>query len=200
MPAIELAKKLVEITPEGLNRVFYSDNGSTAVEVALKIAHQFWQHQGEAHRDTFVSIDYAYHVETICAVSVCKIDLIHKIFQSLLLPSISVPTPYVYRSEVSDDPVEVRDACLYKLECALQSGADRISAIIAEPIVQAAGGMLIAPDGFLRGVADLSRKYGILLILDEVMTGLGRTGKMWACEHEGVAPYILCTAKGLTAG
>ena len=98
VPAIELAKKLVEITPEGLNRVFYSDNGSTAVEVALKIAHQFWQHQGEAHRDTFVSIDYSYHGDTIGAVSVGKIDLFHKIFQSLLLPSISVPTPYVYLS------------------------------------------------------------------------------------------------------
>ena len=200
VPAIQLAKKLIEITPEGLNRVFFSDNGSTAVEIALKIAHQFWQHQGETHRDTFVSIDYAYHGDTIGAVSVGRIDLFHKIFQSLLFPSISVPSPYVYRSTISDDPTEVRDACLHKLECVLQSEADKISAVVAEPIVQGAGGMLIAPDGFLRGVADLSQKYGVLLILDEVMTGLGRTGRMWACEHENVAPDILCTAKGLTAG
>ena len=200
VPAIQLAKKLVEITPEGLNRVFFSDNGSTAVEVALKIAHQFWQLRGETHRDTFVSIDHAYHGDTIGAVSVGRIDVFHKIFQSLLCSSISVPTPYVYRSTISDDPAEVRDACLHQLECVLQSNADEISAVVAEPIVQGAGGMLIAPGGFLRGVADLAKQYGVLLILDEVMTGLGRTGRMWACEHEDVVPDILCTAKGLTAG
>ena len=200
IPAIELAKKLVDITPIGLNRVFYSDNGATSVEIALKMAYQYWRQKGDTERKVFVHLNNAYHGDTVGAMSVGGIDVFRKAFDNLLFESVSVPEPYVYRSSVSDDPKTVRDHCLSEMESALCQYSGQVAGIILEPLIQGAGGMIVAPTGFLKGVETLARKYNTLLILDEVMTGVGRTGRMWACEHENVAPDILCTAKGLTAG
>ena len=204
IPAIQLAQKLVEITPTGLNKVFYSDNGSTAVEVALKMAYQYWQHKGEAQRKLFIHFDNAYHGDTIGAMSVGGIDSFHNTFDSLLFKGIRVSAPEAYRSShianVSSNDSKVKTHWLDAVERALSEHAGQIAGIILEPLIQGAGGMLISPKGFLKELAALAKQRETLLIVDEVMTGFGRTGKMWACEHEDVTPDILCTAKGLAAG
>ena len=204
IPVIQLAQKLVEITPTGLNKVFYSDNGSTAVEVALKMAYQYWQHKGEPQRKLFIHFDNAYHGDTIGAMSVGGIDSFHTTFDSLLFKSIRVSAPETYRSShtintVSNDS-KVKTHWLNAVERALSEHKGQIAGIVLEPLIQGAGGMLISPKGFLKELAALARRWETLLIVDEVMTGFGRTGKMWACEHEGVTPDLLCIAKGLAAG
>ncbi len=194
IPAIELAQKLVEITPIGLNKVFYSDNGSTAVEVALKMTFQYWQHRGQLQRNLFVHFDNAYHGDTIGAMSVGGIDTFHSTFNSLLFDTVQVSTPQ------HASKYESRHLWLNAVARVLAENEGKIAGIILEPLIQGAGGMLIAPKGFLNGLSALAKKWNTLLIVDEVMTGFGRTGRMWACEHEDISPDILCTAKGLTAG
>ena len=196
IPAIELAKKLIEIAPVGLNKVFYSDNGSTAVEIALKMAYQYWQHKGEPQRKRFIHFDKAYHGDTIGAMSVGGIDSFHTTFDSLLFKGIRVSAPEAYRS---NSPA-VKTQWLDAIETALSQHTGQIAGIILEPLIQGAGGMLISPPGFLKELAALAKRWDTLLIVDEVMTGFGRTGKMWASEHEAVTPDLLCTAKGLAAG
>lgn len=198
IPAIQLAQKLVEITPAGLNKVFYSDNGSTAVEIALKMAYQYWQHKGEPQRKLFIHFDNAYHGDTIGAMSVGGIDSFHTTFDSLLFKGIRVSAPEMYRSQRDTDASKTR--WLHAVEDALSENAGQVAGIILEPLIQGAGGMRVAPKGFLKALAELAKRWGTLLIVDEVMTGFGRTGKMWACEHENITPDILCTAKGLAAG
>lgn len=201
IPAIELAKKLVEITPSGLNKVFYSDNGSTAVEVALKIAIQYWQHKGLKERNLFLQFDNAYHGDTVGAMSVGGIPAFHSTFSSLLFETIQVSPPETNSEKKKDNKTKITtDLWLNSVERALSENQGSVAGIILEPLIQGAGGMLISPKGFLKGVEELARQHGTLLIVDEVMTGFGRTGRMWACEHEDVSPDILCTAKGLTAG
>ena len=199
IPAIELAKKLVELTPVGLNKVFYSDNGSTAVEIALKMVYQYWQHKGEPQRKLFVHFDNAYHGDTIGAMSVGGIDSFHATFDSLLFKGIRVSAPDIYRSRNTDDSA-IKTQWLTAVENALSAHSGQIAGIILEPLIQGAGGMLLSPRGFLKELSALVKQWKTLLILDEVMTGFGRTGKMWACEHEAVTPDLLCTAKGLAAG
>ncbi len=196
IPAIELARKLVELTPVGLNKVFYSDNGSTAVEIALKMAYQYWQHRGEPQRKLFIHFDKAYHGDTIGAMSVGGIDSFHTTFDSLLFKGIRVSAPEPYRS---NNPA-VKVQWLKAVESKLSEYTGQVAGIILEPLIQGAGGMLISPQGFLKELAVLAKRSETLLIVDEVMTGMGRTGKMWACEHETVTPDLLCTAKGLAAG
>ena len=204
IPAIQLAQKLVEITPAGLNKVFYSDNGSTAVEIALKMAYQYWQHKGEPQRKLFIHFDNAYHGDTIGAMSVGGIDSFHTTFDSLLFKGIRVSAPETYRSarytDTSGNNAAVKTRWLNAVEAALSKNAGQVAGIILEPLIQGAGGMLVAPKGFLKALAVLAKRWETLLIVDEVMTGFGRTGKMWACEHEDVTPDLLCTAKGLAAG
>jgi len=206
IPAIQLAQKLVEITPSGLNKVFYSDNGSTAVEVALKMAYQYWQHKGQSQRNLFVHFDKAYHGDTVGAMSVGGIASFHSTFSSLLFKSIRVSAPEAYRLSKSADTSRnastdsAKAHWLNAVERVLSEHPEQIAGIILEPLIQGAGGMLVSPKGFLKELAALTRKWETLLIVDEVMTGLGRTGKMWACEHENVTPDLLCTAKGLAAG
>ena len=200
VPAIQLAKKLVEITPYALNRVFLSDDGATSVEIALKMAYQYWQHKSESERKVFLHLDAAYHGDTVGAMSVGGIDLFHNTYSALLFETVTTPSPYVYRSVEGHDAEAVKDYCLREMEKILQAHEEEIAAVILEPLIQGAGGMIVSPKGFLKGAAALAQKYNTLLILDEVLTGFGRTGKMWACEHEEVTPDILCTAKGLTAG
>ena len=204
IPAIQLAQKLVEITPAGLNKVFYSDNGSTAVEVALKMAYQYWQHKGEPQRKLFIHFDNAYHGDTIGAMSVGGIDSFHTTFDSLLFKGVRVSAPETYRpsrdADATSNNTAAKTPWLNAVEDVLSENAGQVAGIILEPLIQGAGGMLVAPKGFLRELALLAKRWKVLLIVDEVMTGFGRTGKMWACEHENVTPDILCTAKGLAAG
>jgi adenosylmethionine-8-amino-7-oxononanoate aminotransferase len=183
--ADELAARLVEIAPPGLERVFYSESGSTAVEIALKMAFQYWQQRGGQHvrRTSFVSLRDAYHGDTIGSVSVGGIDLFHGKFGPLLFDS--------HRVEPGD---------LDQLARVLDLHEEEIAAVIVEPLVQGAAGMLLHPPGYLRGVRELCDRHGVLLICDEVATGFGRTGTMFACEQERVAPDVLCLAKGLTGG
>jgi adenosylmethionine-8-amino-7-oxononanoate aminotransferase len=199
-PAVELAEQLVEITPAGLERVFYSDNGSTGCEVALKMAFQYWQLRGEHKRTTFVSFSNAYHGDTLGAVSVGGIDLFHEAYRPLLFPVLQATAPYCYRCPLGLAPPGCGMACLETLEKILKDHHQEIAALIIEPLVQGAAGMVTQPPGFLQGVRALCSRYGVLMIADEVAVGFGRTGKMFACEHEEVRPDVMVLAKGITGG
>jgi adenosylmethionine-8-amino-7-oxononanoate aminotransferase len=183
-----------------LSRVFYSDNGSTSVEVALKMAFQYWRHKGVEGRNCFVSLNNAYHGDTLGAVSVGGIDIFHAAFGPLLFRTFKSPSPYCYRCELGREFPGCGLACLEKLGEVLHANHHEIAAMIIEPLVQAAGGMVVFPPGYLKGARDLCRKYGVLFIADEVATGFGRTGRMFACEHESVVPDIVCLSKGITGG
>ncbi len=200
MPAISLAKKLIDIAPDGLVKVFYSDSGSTAVEIALKMAYQYWKESGFEGKNKFISFKNAYHGDTIGSVSVGGIDLFHKKYEALLFDGYKVESPYCYRCPTGTAIDECDMECLGELRNILSRKCDEIAAIIVEPKVQGAAGMLISPPGHLKKIRKLADKYGILLILDEVATGFGRTGEMFATDHEGVSPDIMCVAKGITGG
>jgi adenosylmethionine-8-amino-7-oxononanoate aminotransferase len=189
-PGIRLAAELVELAPRGLTRVFYSDSGSTAVEIALKQSFQFWQLTGQPAKQRFLRLGDAYHGDTLGAVGVGGIDLFHRVFGPLLVRSIAIPSPSGTDGSAS----------LAAVEAALKSSSQEIAAFIVEPLIQGAAGMLVHPAGYLRAVAALCRTYGVHLIVDEVATGFGRTGTMFACEHEEVCPDFLCLAKGITGG
>jgi adenosylmethionine-8-amino-7-oxononanoate aminotransferase len=198
-PAIELAARLVALAPGRLERVFFSENGAAAVEVALKMAYSYWKHRGQ-DRPTFVRLENAYHGDTIGAVSVGGIDRFHETYRPLLFATASIPSPYCYRCPLGLSYPGCGLACAEVLEDVLAREGDRVAAVVVEPLVQGAAGIITAPDGHLRRLADIARRHGVLLVVDEVATGFGRTGKMFACEHEGVEPDLLCLAKGLTGG
>jgi adenosylmethionine-8-amino-7-oxononanoate aminotransferase len=182
-PAIELASRLVDIAPRGLTRVFYSDSGSTATEIALKMSFQYWRQQGDDRRTRFVSLREAYHGDTIGSVSVGGIDLFHATYRPLLFDTLAA------------EPGDIND-----MRRLLEAHPGEIAAVILEPLVQGAAGMLVHPPGYLRAVRQLCDDHDTLLICDEVATGFGRTGRMWACQHENVTPDLMCIAKGLTGG
>ena len=198
-PSIELAEKLVKITPDNLSKVFFSDSGSTAVEVALKIAFQYWKNKGCENKKLFVSLDQAYHGDTIGSVSVGAIDTFHSIFHPLLFHTLVIPTPFPYRNP-EFTPDELKDNCLDNFRKIASERGSEIAALIVEPCVQGAAGMIVHPKGFLKGLETICRENDILFICDEVATGFGRTGTMFACEHEEVQPDLMCLAKGLTGG
>ncbi len=202
IPAILLAEKLVTIAPNGLTKVFYSDSGSTAVEIALKIAFQYWQQQGPEHqrKTGFISFTNAYHGDTIGSVSVGGIDLFHELYKPLLFQSKKIESPHCYRCAYRLTYPDCQKTCLMHAERTIQKYASVTAALIIEPLVQGAAGMLLQPPGYVKRIRELCTKYNILMIVDEVATGFGRTGKMFACEHEQVTPDILCAAKGLTGG
>ena len=199
-PAVELAERLVSITPRNLTKVFYSDDGSTAVEVALKMSFQFWQNIGVEGKTKFLSLDAAYHGDTLGAMSVSGVDLFNKRFSPLFFDSFKAPSPYCYRCSAGREKGKCSLECLDRMEKILKENAKNIAAIILEPILMGAGGMIIYPPEYLTGVKKLSLKYGVHLILDEIAAGFGRTGKMFASEHAGVEPDIMCLSKGLTSG
>jgi adenosylmethionine-8-amino-7-oxononanoate aminotransferase len=182
-PAVELARRLVSIAPPGLKRVFYSDSGSEAVEIALKMAFQFWRQQGEPDRARFVALEGAYHGDTVGSVSLGGIDLFHSTYRPLLF-----------------DAIKVTSGDAAALEAALAQHRGEVAAVVVEPLVQGASGMRLQPAGYLARVRELCDSEGALLVADEVATGFGRTGRMFACEHEDVTPDLLCLAKGLTGG
>lgn len=198
--AAELAEKLVEIAPKGLSRVFYSDNGSTAVEISLKMAFQYWQQKGKENKTMFLSLHNAYHGDTIGAVSVGGIDIFHDRFSPLLFKAYHAPSPYCYRCELGRTYPSCGLLCLDKMEDIMKKHHENIAGLIIEPLVQGAAGMITSPPGYVKGVRRLCNKYRILMIADEVATGFGRTGTMFACEQEHVSPDILCLAKGMTGG
>jgi len=202
IPAIELAEKLVSLTPAGLNHVFYSDSGATAVEIAVKMAFQYWQQRTDPrpNKTTFAHLSNAYHGDTLGAISVGGIDLFHSVYGPLLFPTITAPSPHPYRCSFCSDDRACNQGCEQALETILERESDRLAALIIEPLVQGPGGMLMHPAGYLRKAADLCRKHDILLIVDEVATGFGRTGTMFACEQEEVQPDLLCIGKGITGG
>jgi adenosylmethionine---8-amino-7-oxononanoate aminotransferase len=201
--AAELARRLVEIAPPGLNHVFLSDNGATAVEAALKIAFQYrllTQGKEAAAAAVYLSFDNAYHGDTLGAAAVGGVELFHDVFRPILLPALKTPSPYCYRCPAGKTPDDCPIDRGEELEAALARAEGRVCAVVLEPGVQAAAGMLVLPDGFLTRVAEACRRHGALLILDEVATGFGRTGSLFACEKEGITPDLLCLAKGLTGG
>jgi adenosylmethionine---8-amino-7-oxononanoate aminotransferase len=184
-PAIQLARRLIDLAPPGLARVFYSDSGSTATEIALKMAFQYWQQRGGEHRrkTRFVSLKDAYHGDTIGSVSMGGIDLFHSIYHPLLFDT--------FKAEPGDPS---------HMALILEEHPGQIAAVMMEPLVQGAAGMIVHPEGYLREVRELCDRHGVLLICDEVAVGFGRTGRMFACEHEGVTPDLMCVAKGITGG
>jgi len=198
--AIELGEKLVEIAPKGLSRVFYSDNGSTAVEVALKMAFQYWQQNGRPDRTKFVTLDAGYHGDTMGAVSLGGIELFHGVYKPLLFRTIRGPATYAYRCDRAANLQDCGKHCLEDLEAILKTHSREIAALVIEPLIQGAGGMITQPPGFVKSLRTLCDKYDTFLIADEVMTGFGRTGRMFACELEEVTPDFMAVSKGLTGG
>lgn len=199
--SIILAARLAEITPPGLDRIFYSDNGSTAMEVAVKMAYQYQAHLGRPERSRFITFRHAYHGDTLGAVSVGGIDIYHATFKPLMFETIQAPAPYCYRCELGcNDRAACGMKCLDALERIMCEQASTAAGLVIEPLLQGAGGMIVQPPGFLKGVRELCDRYDLLMIADEVATGFGRTGKMFACQHEDVVPDIMAVSKGIAAG
>ena len=199
-PAVELAERLVEVLPEGLHRIFYSDDGSTAVEVALKMAYQYWRNRSEPERRLFVALRFAYHGDTVGTMSVSEESLFTEPFEGLLFRVARAEAPYCYRCPLGLERPTCAIDCLGSLEQILCEEKGRVAGVLVEPMLQAAGGMIVWPREFLTGVRRLCDEHKTLLIADEVMTGFGRTGRMFACEHGPVSPDIACFSKGLSAG
>jgi len=200
IPAIELAEQLLAVGYPELSRVFYSDNGSTAVEIALKMTFQYWQLRGEPRRTRFLALADAYHGDTLGSVSVGGIDLFHRIFHPLLFQAVRLPAPDVYRFGDGQSPDACRESCLSALDALLERHHLELAAVVIEPLVQGAAGMIVQPDGYLRGVVERCRRRGLLVIFDEVAVGFGRTGTWFAGMQESVAPDLLAVAKGLSGG
>ena len=207
-PAVELAERLVGVAPRGLSRVFYSDNGSTAVEVAMKVAAQYWRNRGQPSRQTFVTLHHAYHGDTVGAMSASDRSVFTAPFASMLFDVARANAPYCYRCPVGLDRSSCRIECLdtggtssgRSLDAVLSALGDTVAAVLVEPMLQGAGGMIVWPKEFLAGVRRLCDAHDTLLVADEVLTGFGRTGRMFACEHAGIAPDVMCLSKALTGG
>ncbi|CAB1130025.1 L-lysine-8-amino-7-oxononanoate aminotransferase [Candidatus Hydrogenisulfobacillus filiaventi] len=194
-----LAHHLAGITPPGLTRFFFSDSGAAAVEVALKMAVQYWANQGQGQRTRILGFTSNYHGDTLGAMAVAPDETFHWPFLSYLPPEPRVPYPHCYRCPLGRSRPGCGLACLGPVEEALAQEGDRLAAVIIEP-VQGAGGIIPAPPGYLAGLRELCDRYGVLLIVDEVATGFGRTGRLWGVDHDGVVPDILCLGKGITGG
>lgn len=199
-PAVELAERLAEVLPVGLNRIFFSDNGSTAVEVALKLAMQYWRNRGDTRRTKFVTLHRAYHGDTVGAMSAGGDSIFTRAFSPLLFSVERVHAPYCYRCPLGLTRATCAIDCLGDLERRLAEHGDTVAAVLIEPMLQGAGGMIVWPREFLAGVRRLCDRHGVLMIADEVLTGFGRTGRMFACEHAGICPDLMCLSKALTAG
>lgn len=199
---VRLAQRLAQIAPPGLNHVFFSDDGATAVEVALKMAFQYWQQRPDPRpeKTAYLALGDAYHGDTLGGVSVGGVARFHAIFAPLLFDVVRVASPRTYRLPPNVSPDDALGHYLGELERVLAEHHERLAAMVIEPLVQGAAGMIVHPPGYLHGVRQLCSRYGVLLIADEVAVGFGRTGRMFACAHEDVSPDLLCLAKGLTGG
>lgn len=199
-PAVRLASALVDLTPPNLTRVFYSDNGSCACEIAVKMSLQYWQQSGRPQRNQLAAVERGYHGDTIGTMSLGGVPEFHQAFANLRFASHRVSSPYCYRCPQGCTAGSCRLECLIPLKELLEREGAQIAAFILEPLIQAAGGMIIYPPAYLAGAARLCKQHGVHLILDEVATGFGRTGTMFALEQSGVTPDFLCLSKGLTGG
>ena len=202
LPSIELARQLIQIAPPGLQKVFYSDNGSTAMEIVIKMAYQYWQQQGSRFRNKkkFLSFDMAYHGDSLGTVSLSGIALFHRAYKPLLFKTFKADPPYCYRCPLQLRYPSCHLACIQPIEATLKAHHQDIAALVIEPMIQGVGGMITSPLGYLKAIRELCTRYDVLLIADEVATGFGRTGKMFACDHEGVTPDLMAVSKGLTGG
>jgi adenosylmethionine---8-amino-7-oxononanoate aminotransferase len=199
-PGIQLAQKLIETAPKGLQRVFYSDNGATAVEIALKMAVQYWQLKGEGKRTLIASLAESYHGDTVGSMSMGYSETFHRFHKSLLFPVLRITPPHVFRFYRAMSEADALEAAIEQARQKLSDNQTELAALVMEPLMQGAAGMWAQPLEYLQALSEICRRNNILLILDEVATGFGRTGKMFACEHAGVTPDILCLAKGITGG
>ena len=199
-PAIELAERIVRISPEGLNKVFFADNGSSAVEVALKMSFQYHQQEGNTKKTRFAAITDGYHGETLGALSVGDIDLYSRIYRPLLMNTLKAAGPDCYRCRFGNTRESCDVECFIDMEKMVLQNHQEICGIIIEPLIQCAAGMKIYPPAYLRRLRELCTQYDIHLIADEIAVGFGRTGKMFACEHAAISPDIMCLSKALTAG
>ena len=200
IPAIELAERLIQLSGEPFSKVFYSDDGSTAVEVALKMAYQYWYQKGKPEKKYFVSMTESYHGDTLGSVSVGGIDIYKKIFNPLVFETLKVSAPYCYRCPQNKEQCKCSIDCIAEVESLFKHRHNEIAAMIVEPLVQGAAGMRMYPPQYLTKVRELCDRYDILLIDDEVAMAFGRTGKYFAFEHANIKPDIFCVAKGITAG
>jgi adenosylmethionine-8-amino-7-oxononanoate aminotransferase len=200
VPGIELAAKLIEIAPKGLHRVFYSDSGATAVEIALKIAVQYWQLRGETKRTRVASLAESYHGDTVGSMSLGYSEIFHRFHKSLLFPVLRLTPPHVFRYLQRSSEEQALRSAIREAEEKLTEEKDSLAAFVIEPLMQGAAGMWSQPPGYIWALREICRRNGVLFIADEVATGFGRTGKMFACDHEDLSPDILCLGKGITAG
>lgn len=202
VPATKLARRLVELAPPGLTRVFYSDDGATAVEVALKMAFQYWRQcpKPQPQKTRFLALQGAYHGDTLGDVSVGDLARFHQLFAPLLFPTVRAPNHYCYRCPLGLQRASCRIDCLEALENLVREHHEKLAAVVVEPLMQGAAGMIAAPAGYLQRVRQITRAHQVLLIADEVAVGFGRTGTLFACTQEDVVPDFLCLAKGLTGG
>jgi len=200
VPSIELAQALVQVVPPGLTRVFYSDAGATAVEAALRIALQYQQLRGATGRTRFASLVEAYHGDTLGAVGVGYSETFHRFVAGAVQPAVRLTPPHVFRWQHGLDPEAALGAALDDAERTLAAHGEALAAVIVEPLVQGAAGIWTHPPAYLRALHELAHRHGTLLIADEVATGFGRTGRMFACEHAGISPDLLCVAKGISGG
>lgn len=191
-PAAELAEALCAVAPEGLEHVFFSDDGSTAVEVALKLALQYWAQNGRPQRQAFVALEGAFHGETLGVAALGGVEVFRRPFEAILAPCLHLPSP--------GDPEVGLERAIAELEQCLEREAHRVAALVLEPLVQGAAGMRIYDPAYLRAARTLCDAHDVFLVADEVFTGYGRTGLLWACQHAGIAPDLLCTAKGFSGG
>ncbi len=199
-PAVELAERLVKITPDGLNHCFYTDNGSAAVEVALKMSFHYWRNQGRTKKTRFITLSNSYHGETLGALSVGDVALYKETYEPLLLQAITVPSPDCYHREAGESCRDVAERMFVHMEAALAKHADEVCAVIVEPLIQCAGSMRMYDPRYLELLREACDRYGVHLIADEIAVGFGRTGTMFACEQANISPDFMCLSKGLTAG
>src|SRR6184192_1134694 len=200
MTGIQLAQKLIEIAPHGLQRVFYSDSGATAVEIALKMAIQYWQLKGETKRTQIASLAESYHGDTVGSMSIGYSETFHRFHKGLLFPVLRLTPPHVFRYYQRMGERAALNAAINEAKAKISQKKNSLAALVMEPLMQGAAGMWSQPIDYVKAMSEICRDNGILLIFDEVATGFGRTGKMFACEHAGVTPDILCLAKGITGG
>ena len=200
--SIELARRLAVITPSGLEHTFFSGDGASSVEVGLKMAFQYWHQRKnpKVKKNTYIALGSAYHGDTLGSVSVGGVARFHEMFEPLLFKVIRVENPNTYRLPAGVTKENATQYYLEQLETTLAAHHEQVAAMVLEPLVQGAAGLIMQPAGYLRGVRELTRKYDVLLIADEIAVGFGRTGTMFACDHEGISPDILCLAKGITGG
>lgn len=199
-PAIKVAEKLVALTPEGLNKVFFADNGSSAIEVALKMSFQYHMQIGKTKKKRFLALTDAYHGETLGALSVGGVDLYNEVYQPLLLDTVRAQGPDCFRCPFNDKPESCQAQCISYVEEELEAYHEEITAVIIEPLIQAAAGMKMYPPIYLKHLRELCTKYEVHLIADEVAVGFGRTGTLFACEQADISPDFMCLSKGLTGG